>query len=271
MTALRAQPLAKLREGLHVSVSQIGCYTRCSQAYAHRYVLGTPPSHRSVALSFGSAIHHALALHYEYLKAHGEKPAIEELQGWFADRLEVELADPAIPIRYDDGGDAGKVKDMGIAMLSSFHDKGFMPDRVISVEQSFGVELPDPETGVALEPRLVGAIDLVAEHQGRVVLVEHKTSARRLDAIRLRYDPQPTTYMYAAKSLRIVNPAVAFHLLMKSKGYPVEYLPVTRTKADEIEMLETFVNVLRAIEQGISYKNRGWACGDCQFRHRCDA
>ena len=235
-----------------------------------QYILGTPPSHRSIALGFGSAIHHALALHYEHIMGHGEKPAVDQLHGWFADRLDVELADTSIPIRYDDGDDAGKAKDMGVGMLSSFHAKGFVPDQVIGVEVPFGVNIADPATGVVLEPMLVGAIDLVAEKDGRVVLVEHKTAARRFDATRLRYDVQPTTYTFAARSLRLVNPAVAFHLLMKSKGYPVEYVPVARTKADEVEMLETFAAVLKGVEAGVFFRNRGWACGDCQVKHKCD-
>ncbi len=270
MSALAAQPLAKLREGLHVSCSQIKAYQTCSHRYLMQYILGTPPSHRSIALGFGSAVHHALALHYEYQLAHGEMPSVDQLHGWFGDRLDVELADTSIPTRFDDGEDAGKVKDMGVGMLSSFHAKGFVPDSVIGVEVPFGVNIADPATGVVLEPLLVGAIDLVAEKDGRVVLVEHKTAARRFDATRLRYDMQPTTYTFAAKSLRLVNPAVVFHLLLKSKGYPVECVPVGRTKADEVEMLETFAAVLKGIEAGVFHRTRGWACSDCQFRYRCD-
>jgi hypothetical protein len=269
MNALRAEPLARLREGLHVSVSQVRCWIACSQAYAYRYVLGTPPSHRSVALSFGSAVHHALALHYQKLKDTGTKAPVDELHAAFADRLDVEVSDTSVPIRYDDGDDAGRVKDKGVAMLSSFHEKGFTPDEVLGVEVPFGVGIPDPETGVVLEPMLVGAIDLVARHEGRVVLVEHKTAGKRFDAARLRHDLQPTTYAFAARSLRIVNPGLAFHLLLKSKGYQVEYTPVTRTKGDETEMIETFTAVLMAVEAGVFFRNRGWACGDCEFGYRC--
>ena len=270
MNAVVQTPLAELRQGLHVSVSQVKAYVMCPKKYEFQYVLGTPQSHRSVALSFGSAIHHALALHYEKMKDTGSKPSVEDLHASFADRMEVEFRDSSIQVRFDDGQDAGKVKDQGIAMLSSFHEKGFHPDEVLSVEQPFGVSIADPATGVVLEPMLVGAIDLVARHQGRVVLVEHKTAARRFDETRLRFDPQPTTYVFAARSLRLVNPAVAFHVLLKSKGNPVDYVPVTRTKADEVEMLETFAAVLKGVESGVFFRNRGWACGDCGFKYRCN-
>ena len=261
--------LAELRQGLHTSVSQISCFLRCPASYNHRYVHGTPPSHKSVALSFGSAIHHALALHYEHMQTHGEKLPLADLHDTFAGRIEVELADKSVPILFDDGQDGGTVKDQGVAMLSSFHEHGFVPDKVVGVEVPFAVDLADPETGEVLDIPLIGGIDLVAEKDGRVVLVEHKTAARRFDATRLRYDLQPTTYTFAARSLRIVNPAIAFHVLLKSKGYAVEYTPITRSKADEVEMLQTFAAVLKGVEAGVFFRNRGWACADCQFRRAC--
>jgi len=70
-------------------------------------------------------------------------------------------------------------------MLKRFCDDGFVPDKVIAVEQPFSVEIHDPETGVIQEEALVGAIDLVAEHEGRTVIVEHKTAARRFAQGRL--------------------------------------------------------------------------------------
>jgi len=162
------------------------------------------------------------------------------------------------------------VKDLGIAMLSSFHENGFVPDKVVGVEVPFAVDLADPETGEVLDIPLIGAVDLIAEKDGRVVLVEHKTAARRFDATRLRYDSQPTTYQYASRALRLVNPQLVFQILIKSGKKPAcETIPITRSKESEIEMLHTFAHVLRGIEAGVFFRNRGWACGDCGFKHRC--
>ena len=270
MNAVVQKPLAELRQGLHTSVSQISCYLRCPASYNHRYVLGTPPSHKSVALSFGSAIHHALALSYEHLQAHGEKLPVADLHDAFAGRIEVELADKSVPILFDDGQDAGTVKDLGVAMLTSFHDTGFAPDRVVGVEVPFAVDLADPETGEILDIPLIGAVDLIAEKDGHVVLVEHKTAARRFDQTRLRYDPQPTTYQYASRSLRLINPQLVFQILLKQKKPACETIPITRSKESEIEMLHTFVHALKGIEAGVFFRNRGWACGDCGFRRACE-
>ena len=206
MNALRALPLEKLRQGLHLSVSQVNTFLLCPEKYKHSYVVGTPPSHRPAALSFGSAIHHALATFYGFLKTYGKKPSQGRIQTAFSDRWDVELRD-SLPIQYKAGEDAGKVKDLGIAMLKRSHEDGFVPDKVIAVEQPFSVEIHDPETGVILEEALVGAIDLVAEHEGRTVIVEHKTAARKFAQDRLTFDLQPTAYQIAARELGIHKPA----------------------------------------------------------------
>ena len=268
MTALRALPLEKLRQGLHVSVSQVNTYIMCAEKYRHSYVVGTPPSHRPAALGFGSAIHHALAVFYGFIKAHGKKPSQGRIQAAFSDRWEVELRD-SLPIQYKAGEDAGKVKDMGIAMLKTFCEDGFTPDKVVAVEQPFSVTLPDPETGVILEEALVGAIDLLCEHKGQVVIVEHKTAARKYTHDRLQHDLQPTAYQFAARELGISNPGLAFQVLLKTRSPQVEFTTITRSKEHEEEMLSTYTQVLTAVAQGLFWKNRGWMCGDCQFKYRC--
>ena len=268
MTALKAVPLEKLRQRLHVSVSQVNTYLLCPEKYKHSYVVGTSPSHRPAALSFGSAVHHALATFYGFLKAHNKRPSTGRIQAAFSDRWDVELRD-SLPIQYKSGEDAGKVKDMGVAMLKEFCEDGFVPDSVVAVEQPFSVALPDPETGVILEEALVGAIDLVAEHEGRTVIVEHKTAARKYAQDRLQYDLQPTAYQFAARELGIRSPGLAFQVLLKTKSPQVEFSTVTRTKEQEKEMLSTYTQVLRAIAQGIFWKNRAWMCADCQFKYRC--
>ena len=270
MTALKALPLEKLRQRLHVSVSQINTYVLCSEKYRHSYVVGTPPSHRPAALSFGSAIHHALAVFYGFIKAHGKKPSPGRIQAAFSDRWEVELRD-SLPIQFKNGEDAGKVKDLGVAMLKRFCEAGFLPDKVIAAEQPFSVAIPNPETGMIHEEALVGAIDLVAEHQGQVIIVEHKTAARKFAQDRLQYDHQPTAYQFAARELGISNPGLAFQVLLKTRSPQVEFTTITRSKEHEEEMLSTYTQVLTAVAQGLFWKNRGWMCGGCQYRYRCDS
>ena len=271
MNAFRAQPLAELRAAPHTSVSAISCWIRCSAQFNHRYVLHTPPSHRPAALAFGSAIHSALATFYEHLKDHGEKPPVDLLHETFAGRMDVEVADTSIPLLLDDDQDAGQLKDMGVAMLTVFHEQGLVPDgRVVGVEVPFSVDLADPETGVVGDVPMVGAIDAIVVHGKRTLLLEHKTAGKRFAADRLQNDIQPTAYAFASRSLGILRPGLAFQVLLKSRKPCVEVLPVERTEGQVMEMLETVAAVLKGVEAGVFFRQRSWACGGCQFRYRCD-
>lgn len=269
MNVLHTMPPPREREGLHVSVSQVKSYQICPAKYAHHYVRGTLPTHRAVSLAFGTAVHAALATFYE-AQMNGRRLTVEEVQAAFSDRWSVELRDD-LPLHFDDGQSADDVRDQGVAMMEVFCRDGFMPDQVLAVELPFRVNLPDPDTGEILDIALVGAIDMVAAHQGRTIVVEHKTAARRFDQTRLTYDFQPSAYLYAARFLNLpADPTAIFQVLLKTKKPAVDVLPVTRNETARMEMLDTFAQVLKGIEAGAFPRNRGWACSDCEFRRVCD-
>jgi len=268
MSAIRTRPLADLRQGLHVSVSQIRGWLMCPRKYAHSYVWGTEPAYRPVALAFGTAVHRALEAFYEHLKAHGTRPTVDEVQTAFVDRWAVEVRDP-LPLLFDEGQTADQAKDLGVALLGAFHRDGFQPDEALAVEQPFAIELVDPETGEVCDIPMVGAIDLVAGHQGRVWLIEHKTSSRRFSPDRIQYDFQPSCYVHAARSLGLDNPSTAFQVLTKARKPTCETIPLNRDQASVNEMIDTVLHALRGIEAGAFPRNRGWACADCPFKHKC--
>jgi hypothetical protein len=60
------------------------------------------------------------------------------------------------------------------------------------MEHGFTITLHDLDTGEPLEEQLVGTMDLLIREEGRVVIVEHKSAARRFTDDQLRYDLQPT-------------------------------------------------------------------------------
>jgi len=156
--------------------------------------------------------------------------------------------------------------------LTNFLRTRMVPDQL---QETLGCESDKlnemkPATGVVHEEALVGAIDLIAEHAGRTVIVEHKSAARRFAQDRLQNDLQPTAYQFAARELGIHQPRLAFQVLLKTRSPQVEFTTVSRTKEQETEMLSTYSMVLKAVAQGIFWKNRGWMCGDCQYRYRCD-
>lgn len=156
-----------------------------------------------------------------------------------------------------------------ILLLATFCQQGFVPDEVLAVEQPFSMDLVDPETDEVCDLPLVGAIDLVARHQGRVWLIEHKNAARRFTADRIAYDFQPTSYLLAARNLGLPNPASAFQILLKTKKPACETIPLTRTQAAEHEFVDTALMALEGVEAGSFPRNRGWGCADCPHKSHC--
>ena len=262
-------PLDVLRERLHVSYSQIRTFLLCPARHQHRYLLGTEPSHRPVALVFGGAVHVALAAFYGHMMIKGEAMPLEALQDAFRDRWESEMDRP-IPIVFDEQKDAGAFVDQGVDLLRVFHEKADMPE-VVAVEQPFSVDLVDPVTGEVLDVKLVGAFDLITQEAGRPVIIEHKTAARKYTKEQLAWDLQPSVYAYAATELGMEDVGLRYQLLLKTKAPAIEVCEIERTPAHIREMLMTVSNVLRAIEAEVFYRSRGWQCADCPFAYRCNA
>lgn len=261
--------LATLRQGLHVSVSQIKGYLRCPRQYELHYVRGTEPAFVLVALAFGSAFHQALGFYYSGVRSSGEAPPLDETIEVFSSAWQAAVEGP-VPIQ-EDAEPSGDRIDQAAAMLGAFDTAirtAGLP-MVESVEAPFSIEIHDPETGEVLEERLTGAFDLVTnEGDGRVV-VEHKTSARKYGQDQLRHDLQPTAYQLAARELGMGNVGLRYQVVTKAKEPAVQIEDVSRSRRDEGDFLATTVGVLRSIEAGAFFPVRGWQCRSCPYEHQC--
>jgi putative RecB family exonuclease len=262
--------LALLRAEAHVSVSSIGCYIRCPEQYEHRYILKTPPSHRSSALAFGSAVHHALAAFYSELMHSRPEPNAEELVTTFSDAWAFELTSP-VPVLFDKNATADSLRDKGVEMVKLFHAEVPRPHRVIGVEEAFSIQVCDPTTGEVFEERLVGAIDaLVETPEGNHVILEHKTGARKRTFAK---DLQGAAYSYVAPRIGLGDEvSVTYQLLTKTKT-PALYIETQIfTDADRRDFLRTVSGVLAAVRAEAFYPNRtSWMCSGCPFTAACVA
>ena len=253
--------LAEARERLHLSASQLRTYVNCSEQYRHRYVLRTPPSHRSSALAFGSAVHSALAAFYLEQQDTGDKLSTEDLRSVFDEVWQSQL-EPG-DVLFGDKEDAGTLRDKAGAMLAEFHEQGLVPDEVLGVEVPFA--LPSP----GREEELVGAFDLVCRYEGKTVVVEHKTAARKKSEDDLRYDLQGTVYAMAARELGFPDAEVVYQVITKTKTPAVQLAPVVRNDSHLAELDLVIDNVLRGIEAGVFFPNRSWMCTGCPYQHVC--
>lgn len=264
-------PRAPQPEGLYTSVSQMKCWLRCPRQFELKYVRGISPSFVPVNLAFGSAIHSALGAFYEEQKLSGTPLRRDLVLDVFREAWRRQ-AEGNIPLQVDEeeGSDPGALVDRGVSMLHAFHESAAKrPVEVEDVEKKFEIEIFDPDSGEVLEEKLVGVIDLVAVENGRRVIWEHKTAARKYGEDQLKFDTQVTAYKLAAREMGLGEVGLRFQIITKTKVPAIQIAEVDRTSADEDDFLRTFVGVLKAIDAGVSYPIRGWQCRTCPFQGPC--
>lgn len=263
-------PRPELPDGLYTSVSQVKTWLRCPRQFELKYVRGVPPAFVPVNLAFGSAIHEALAAYYGEKKASGTPLDRDHVLDVFRARWENALAGD-VPVQTDDGEDLDQVIDKGVSMLHAFYERAakMPPFEVEGVERGFTVPLYEPDTGEVLDEQLVGTMDLIVNEGGRRIVVEHKTAARKYGDDQLRFDLQVTGYKLAAREADLGDVGLRFQVITKTKIPVVQIADIERHHADEQDFLRTAVGVLKAIDAGVSYPVRGWACRGCPYAHAC--
>lgn len=256
---------------LQVSVSQVKTYLRCPESYRLRYILGEKPAFLPVPLAFGTAFHAALAAYFSAIKTTGSVPLLEQVQSVFVDSWSEAVHGP-VPLQQEEDDDAlDDQVDKGRSMLAAYYDHtASQPLPVVEfIEKRFAVPLHDPVTGEVLEEKLSGVIDLVILEDDYRVIVEHKSAAKKYSLDQLRFDIQPTCYQHAAELLGWGEVGLRFNIVTKTKKPAVQEEVLFRDEQAVEEFLHTTVGVLRAIDAGAFWPQRGWQCKGCQYGHAC--
>lgn len=179
----KKQALQSFSQELHISYSQIFCFTTCPLKHRFQYVEGRPPERIGIVLPFGSAIHSAIEMAYLALKNHGRTEPMEAMCERFDTCLELELENSVVPVIFKkDLPDHKGAVEMGNAMLKVFHES--IPQIVKTVQEIVAVELPLSATlytdeGQQTEFKLSGILDLVIrDKNGEIVVVDNKTASK---------------------------------------------------------------------------------------------
>ena len=241
-----------------LSWSQAHNYTQCpAKWYFSRC---REPEFTPSSLRFGSAVHNALARYYSGI-LEGKTPGVDELLAAY--ELGWNERDDA-PVRYGDGEDETSLRDMAGRMLDAFLE-AISPGEIIAVEQPFSFEL---DNGVVVR----GIADLVEERDGRVWIIDHKTSRNSPSNAFDR--EQLMLYRVGLESIGIISPGenvgMRYDVLrkLKTRGefVSVEIEASDKEIADTVQKLRL---VWRAIESGIIYRNPGYMCSGCQWANVC--
>lgn len=274
------QLLRREQRSLHTSPSAIRTLEACPRQFWHRYVQGRPAERTSSRLVLGIGVHRALAHFYRSLAQSGSEPDRDELIGVAASHIAKSTAGDA-PIIFPEGGSAEALVEEAISLVDVFLEQGFRPDKIVAVEHAFALELHHPYTGegYGFEEAVVGSMDLVAHHKGRLLVVDHKVCGRRDRQKAERADVQMAIYSWAAKAIfgeTVVD--LAYQDLVSTKTPAVLLQHIGRHRGDELEAIELVVAGLRLVdvavdaENGMSYfpRRRSWRCRDCGWATACD-
>ena len=254
---------------LHVSASQVSTYLTCPERFRLQYVESRSPSHRSGDLVFGSAVHGALAEYHRRIQADPDTPVpLDDLLGAFERQMDKEQDGP-IPVMWVDADGPDKLRATGRGLLQLYRET-IQHRRILAVERPFSIPRRDPVTGKELDECVVGIVDVVeAEEDETVWITELKTAAKRFDDTRLSYDHQATIYGLARATLGYPQARVRFRVLLKTKKPAIETYELRRDAQQFAETKRVVHQVLRAVDAGIFYPQRGWQCGSCAYRAAC--
>jgi RecB family exonuclease len=150
-----------------------------------------------------------------------------------------------------------------------------VPDatNVVAVESAFAVPLVDQDTGAVLDRDLVGTLDLVeSDADGRLVVVDLKTAARKYSDLQVEASLQLSIYSYATAMNGLADEQdlrLRFDVLTKTKQPELHRYWTTRDRAANVRLYRLAAEILGAVEAGVFPPRVGWHCQDCPVRSRC--
>jgi len=202
-------------EPFYFSTTEAQEFRRCRRRwnFASLNRMGVEPKRRAVALDFGIGMHFALAKFY----GEGLSPAAVWMD-WTEQFIQGQRAELG-QVWQEEEEKWVERQALGKGMLTHYESWAKENDdfEIVQVEQEFEVLLETPE-GVEFLAYLIGRFDgVVRDRLGRLLLLEHKSSAYALDPAILVLDDQTLKYQMAAeKKFGIRLEGVYFNVLRKA-------------------------------------------------------
>lgn len=268
--------LNDMKDGLHISHSQVFAYKTCSLKYFFQYVEKRPAESVSIALPFGSAIHTVLDLYYRALKNGREPETLDAMSQFFEETLTVNLESFEVPLLFNKSmPDSTSAIKMGKILVETFYNSvdisGF---EVVDVELPMSATLYT-EAGQATDFKLVGILDLILRNEtGDYLVVDNKTAARSYSQSSADDDTQMSAYSYLLASNKYIpltsSVECRFDVLLKLKTKPrLQQVYTIRTREDRRRFAKVANMVLAGIDAKIFFPQPSWMCNGCQFAKAC--
>ena len=253
----------------HISFSQINTYLICPLKYRFQYIDRIQWPFVPSALLFGSCLHKALE-HYYLGRKEDREVSSEELYSIFEGSWIKEQNGKAV---FFNNSDTDKKLFETAGKLIKVFLKKTNSNKILAVEKDFQIELKSVETEEILSLPLKGKIDLIEkEPDETIILIDHKTAAKKYTKDKISQDMQMTCYsyvMYHYKMYEKSNVKLRFDVFLKNKNPDIIPYYTERTPEDFNNLFFVAKNVLRGIENNIFFPNKNYFCGDCVFKEPC--
>jgi CRISPR/Cas system-associated exonuclease Cas4 (RecB family) len=255
---------------LRISKTHMQTYLMCPRKFYFQYVIGAPWEFTPPSLSFGRALHEAVAFFYKTLKREQAQPDLTLLISAFKAAWHTETAGRDVAFA---SGSKESMEGLGMALLKSFYEQ-VRPRRIEAVEYPFSVTLFDPDGGRPLDFNLVGIIDLIeSDEDGHLIISELKTSSKRYADSQGENQLDGLIYAYAMDQLGFRTTddrtLIRCDVLVKTKTPTFQQAYFNKEAGDYRRLTRWIKDILSALDRGAFYPNFGWGCKQCQFRKQC--
>ena len=232
----------------HLSHSRVNRYLTCPAQYRFYYLENLRPKVQGSGLVFGAVMHIALA----DLFKNGADPVTSFLSQW----EEVN----GVELRYKERESWGTLNEKGKKLTEQFLAKELPKLRAVrEVEKRFDLVI------ASLPLPFVGIMDLVAEVNGGIAVIDFKTAASAYDDHEVTLSDQLTAYSLAEPDAT----KVAFCVFVKTKEPRIEWHFAKRSANERAEYVEKVRLVSKDIAAGKFYKRPGKHCAYCDFLPLC--
>jgi CRISPR/Cas system-associated exonuclease Cas4 (RecB family) len=241
----------------------------CPAQFRFRYIWKRAPSHKNVALPFGSAWGTTIA-HY-LVESSVSSLSASDLYSVFDADFQRELDESDVPVVYGKDESQESLTTTAHKMLDVFVRKVPVPEDVLGLEVAFSTFLRHPEDSEEeLEVPIIGAFDAVVVVENKPVIWEFKSAARKYSEGQFEHMLQPAIYNVGARVFGYNELPVDVIVTTKTKTPDVQVERLKKNSRDERQLYDLAEHILRGVQAGVFPRNRGWQCGGCGYREECD-
>lgn len=177
-----------------LSYSQIDTFEQCPKKWTFKYIDKIDTDEQNIHLDYGSAVHKGLEIAFLELKDSNALSDQEMLQVVETLSHDYQYGDPKEELYRL------AIEDMHRLVHYQGFYKSIKDKDIIGIEDEFDLKIPTLFSGEEVEINIKGYIDLIyRDSDGKLVVVDHKTSKKKFDKSKRRNNLQIPIYFMAIK------------------------------------------------------------------------